>query len=262
MKQKKDLLARTLSYSIPIILISFSSYFGNIPLITNFLHDLENKTYDLFFLARHNLNLGPKAPDNIVIVGIDAPSIAKVGVPWPWPRQFHASLLDGLHQSGAKFIVYDIIFDTISPLSLQTQDIAGSKTIAMSSFDAGKEDDDIFARSIASAMNVFLACEAEPLSKTQYYAALPIIPYLRALNNDVSFHGNTSVNYDSDNFVRKSKIIFPEFASDPAVSSSLVFRLAQKYFNVQAHIDSNYEINFCLEDRIQNNPTYLNLIIL
>lgn len=212
------------------------SYFGDTPLISNYLHDIENKTYDIFFISRHNLNLNPKPPKNIVIVGIDATSINKVGVPWPWPRQFHASLLDALVKAGSKLVIFDIIFDTISPLSLQTQDISGQETIAKSTFDAGKEDDDIFAKSLSKAMNVLLACEAEPLSENEYYPSLPITTFVRALNNDVNFLGNTSISYDSDNFVRRAKLIYPAFQNDPAVSSSISFRAAQRYLNIRGKV--------------------------
>lgn len=211
-------------------------FFGNIPIISNYLHDIENKTYDLLFITRHSLNLDPKVPDNILIVGIDASSITKVGVPWPWPRQFHAALVDALFKAKAKLIVFDIIFDTISPLSLQTQDILGKETIAKTLFDAGKEDDDFFATSIKKAMNVILACEAEPLSKTQYQTVVPINPFLKALNEDISLLGNTSVTYDRDNFVRKARLIYPEFYNDPPISSSLALRSAQKYLNTKATI--------------------------
>ena len=232
-------ITRTLIYSSIIILISFVCYFSNGPLTKNYVNEIESKTYDLLFIIRHNLKLNPELPKNILIVGIDAGSISKVGIPWPWPRQFHASLLDGLTSAKARFVIYDIIFDTISPLSLQTQDISENQLIAKSSFDAGKEDDDIFAKSIAQAMNVFLACEAEPISKTQYQAVLPIVPYLKALKNDIGFLGNSSVIYDQDNFVRKAKIISPEFYKDPALAGSTAFRVTQKYFKKRAEILSN-----------------------
>ena len=94
MKKRQNLLQRTLIYSLLILAITLPGYFGQIPLISDYLHDIENKTYDLLFIARHKFNLSPKPPQNIVIVGIDSQSIDKVGVSWPWPRQFHANFLD------------------------------------------------------------------------------------------------------------------------------------------------------------------------
>lgn len=237
-----NLFFRTLISSSLIILISLLWYLGNIPLVSHYLHDVENKTYDLFFTSRTNLNLSPKTPQDITIIGIDASSIDKVGVPWPWPRQFHASLVDALSKAKAKLIIFDIIFDTISPLSLQTEDISGRETISKSDFNAGKEDDKIFATAIAKAMNVFLACEAEPLSKTNYKAVIPISTFVEALNNNASFLGNTSVLYDRDNFVRRAKIIYPEFYKDAGISSSIALRASQKYLNLKTKILPNNSI--------------------
>lgn len=236
---KLNLFLRTSIYSLLIILISLSSYFGSVPLVSNYLHDIESQTYDLLFLVRHNLNLNPKPPEDILIIGIDAVSIDKVGVPWPWPRQFHAALVDALNDSKVKSIFFDIIFDTISPLSLQTQEVAGDRTISTSSVDAGVEDDEFFAKAISTSMNVFLACEAEPLSKTKYHVATPVDTFLKALSNDVGFLGNTAVSYDNDNFVRRAKVVFPEFYNDPAISTSIPLRIAQKYFGEKAVILQN-----------------------
>lgn len=49
------------------------------------------------------------APDDIVIVAIDTPSLAKIGR-WPWSRNIHAQLVERLTAAGAKAIVLDIIF--------------------------------------------------------------------------------------------------------------------------------------------------------
>lgn len=236
---KLSLFSRTFIYSLLIILISLSSYFGNVPLISNYLHDIENQTYDLLFLVRHNLGLNPNPSEDVVIIGIDAVSIDKVGVPWPWPRQFHAALVDALNDSKAKSIFFDVIFDTISPLSLQTQDVEGDRTVSMTYVDAGVEDDEFFAKAISTYKNVFLACEAEPLSKTKYHVATPIDIFIKALSNDVSFLGNTAVSYDNDNFVRRARVVFPEFYKDPAISTSIPLRIAQKYFNKKAVISQN-----------------------
>ena len=194
------------------------------------------------FITRHNLHLNPKPPKDILIIGIDASSINKVGIPWPWPRQFHASLLDGLVKNKARFVFFDIIFDTISPLSLQTQDIKGENIVSESSFDEGKEDDAIFAKSIKNAMNVFFACEAEPLSGNKYEPALPIPPFINALNNDPSFLGNTSITYDNDNYVRHARITFPEYYPNKALISSVSLRIAQKLLETQGEVLKDYSV--------------------
>jgi len=62
---------------------------------------------------------GAKKPDpRISIVGIDDTSIAyleEAGITYPpFPRSFHAKLIDKLSESGAKIIIFDILFSTES----------------------------------------------------------------------------------------------------------------------------------------------------
>ncbi|MEW5755890.1 MAG: CHASE2 domain-containing protein [Pseudomonadota bacterium] len=49
------------------------------------------------------------APDDVVIVEIDASSLAELGQ-WPWTRSRHAQLIDQLTEAGARAIALDIIF--------------------------------------------------------------------------------------------------------------------------------------------------------
>jgi adenylate cyclase len=41
------------------------------------------------------------APD-VVVVGIDDPSLAEIGLTWPWPRALHAQLVDAIAAQRAK----------------------------------------------------------------------------------------------------------------------------------------------------------------
>jgi adenylate cyclase len=45
-----------------------------------------------------------------IIVAIDEPSLAEIGLRWPWPRDLHAELVTALREAGAKAIGLDIIF--------------------------------------------------------------------------------------------------------------------------------------------------------
>jgi adenylate cyclase len=51
--------------------------------------------------------------DDIVIVAIDKESAVSIQA-WPWPRSFHARMIDRLQQAGAKAIGFDIVFSTLS----------------------------------------------------------------------------------------------------------------------------------------------------
>ena len=67
---------------------------------------VEARVYD--FLST---TLTPTRPaDGPIIVAIDEPSFAELGLQWPWPRDLHARLVTALRQAGAKTIGLDIIF--------------------------------------------------------------------------------------------------------------------------------------------------------
>uniref|UniRef100_A0A7V6DP98 Adenylate/guanylate cyclase domain-containing protein n=1 Tax=Desulfobacca acetoxidans TaxID=60893 RepID=A0A7V6DP98_9BACT len=49
-------------------------------------------------------------PRDILIAGIDADSFRALNQPWPWPRRYHARLIDRLTKAGARLIVFDVFF--------------------------------------------------------------------------------------------------------------------------------------------------------
>lgn len=52
----------------------------------------------------------PRPADGPLIVAIDEPSFAELGLQWPWPRDIHGRLVEALRDAGAKVIGLDIIF--------------------------------------------------------------------------------------------------------------------------------------------------------
>ncbi len=54
-----------------------------------------------------------KASGDIVVVGIDGRSLNEVKR-WPWPRAYHAQMIDTLNRAGAKRIFFDFNFDSYS----------------------------------------------------------------------------------------------------------------------------------------------------
>ncbi|APH70104.1 CHASE2 domain-containing protein [Aquibium oceanicum] len=52
----------------------------------------------------------PLPADGPVVIAIDEPSFAELGLQWPWPRDVHARLVEALRQAGASAIGLDIIF--------------------------------------------------------------------------------------------------------------------------------------------------------
>ncbi|OLP62219.1 adenylate cyclase [Xaviernesmea oryzae] len=52
----------------------------------------------------------PLPADGPIVVAIDEPSMAELGLQWPWPRALHARLVEALRKAGARAIGFDIIF--------------------------------------------------------------------------------------------------------------------------------------------------------
>ncbi|MET0067659.1 MAG: CHASE2 domain-containing protein [Candidatus Thiodiazotropha sp.] len=66
------------------------------------------------------------ASDDIVIVAVDEKSLESIGR-WPWPRFWHAQLIDQLSQAGARAIVFDILLAEPDP-----QDPEGDRKLIQS----------------------------------------------------------------------------------------------------------------------------------
>lgn len=66
-------------------------------------------------LLAYDWRLPPRAEfvNDLVIVAIDKESAVSIQA-WPWPRSFHARLLNRLKAAGAKAIGIDVVFSTVS----------------------------------------------------------------------------------------------------------------------------------------------------
>lgn len=61
------------------------------------------------------LSMVPRpAADEVVVVGIDDPSLAEMGR-WPWRRSVHAALIERLSAAGARVIAFDVILHEPNP---------------------------------------------------------------------------------------------------------------------------------------------------
>ena len=72
--------------------------------LTGAVRRLDHVAYDLIITAHP-----AAAPDDIVIIGIDEASLARIG-PWPWPRRVHARAIAQLAAAGPRAIGYDVLF--------------------------------------------------------------------------------------------------------------------------------------------------------
>lgn len=69
---------------------------------------------DVLRTARNGLH-AHNASGDIVVVGIDEKSLQELGT-WPWPRSYHARLIDRARKLGARKIVFDIQFTASSKI--------------------------------------------------------------------------------------------------------------------------------------------------
>jgi CHASE2 domain-containing sensor protein/predicted Ser/Thr protein kinase len=128
-------------------------------------------------------------PDqDIVIISIDDASIQKLGA-WPWPRDVHASLVDKLHDDGARVIAFTTQFDTSQSSDEETEHLRAVLALLESSnlgsseqaqqlrallSGRGSEDADAhLIQSIANHGNVVLPVTVTSDAQTPNAAALP-----------------------------------------------------------------------------------------
>lgn len=115
---------------------------------------------------------------NVVLVDIDARSLAEIGV-WPWPRSLHGHLLRAAERTGAARLAFDIDFSARSSV----------------------EEDQGFAAALAETeMETFLASFLQPdtIAGNGLRASLPIEPLLQN-----SWPAGVNVPVDSDGKVRR-----------------------------------------------------------
>jgi adenylate cyclase len=72
----------------------------------NWFQSAELSTIDSRFSVRGT----EKPPGDLVVVGIDATTQQQLNEQWPFPRNFHARVIDRLRADGAKVIAVDIAF--------------------------------------------------------------------------------------------------------------------------------------------------------
>jgi two-component system, OmpR family, phosphate regulon sensor histidine kinase PhoR len=98
-EDKKSLALRGVLAGVIAALIACGLYLSGV------FEALEYQLYDADF------RMGPvsSTPPEIVIVGIDQPSLLRLGS-WPWPRAYHAEALRQIKANGAKVIGVDMGF--------------------------------------------------------------------------------------------------------------------------------------------------------
>jgi adenylate cyclase len=123
---------------------------------------------------------GAGAPPSVVVVGIDEPSFAEVGLRWPWPRALHARLIEEVARGGASVIAFDVVFsEPVSP-----------------------EDDAELARAIRESGRVVLAGDID-IQRTSNFESVQRVepaPVFRAAG---AVTGLSNVEVSGDQVVRR-----------------------------------------------------------
>lgn len=119
-------------------------------------------------------------PDNIMIIALDEITFDVIademnGLHWPYPRSFHAKVLDNLHQAGAKAVFLDFIFDLESGYG---------------------EDDD---KSLVESLNKI------PTILAAEYNEKTICPPLPLFIESGAHAGNSSSPVDMDHIIREMR---------------------------------------------------------
>jgi diguanylate cyclase (GGDEF)-like protein/PAS domain S-box-containing protein len=139
------------------------------------LQPLELRLQDLIAaFSRHHES------SDLVLVEIDASSLQRLHN-WPWPRRYHAQLLDRLREAGADSVFYDVDFSSLSD----------------------PQDDALLAQALSryEPRRIMLPAFIQPghsLSEGELVAAVPL-PELRAHSTLVS----VNLQPDSDGLVRR-----------------------------------------------------------
>jgi len=152
-----------------------------------FFENLEHKLTDFRFALRGPNYEGIKK-SSIVIVAIDDQSIASIPYKYPWPRTYHAKLVENLKKAGAKIITFDVEFTEKSRID-PNQDV-------------------IFRDAIKKAGNVVLAGKMM-VKKSGNYEMISLLEPIDVLR-EMAPYGIVDTKFDSDGFVRRY-ILFRDY---------------------------------------------------
>ena len=186
--------------------------------ITNFWYNLEHKVNDIFFIIRGVQEIS----GDIVIVEIGDDTFNTLNQRWPFPREYHAKLIENLEKAGASQIIFDIEFTE------RTNIDADSK----------------LAATIAKYDNIILSGK---LIKTQYNNSIreQFLSPIPILIQTGTKWGTVNISADPDGFVRRYEL-FQKRAKEIKLSIGTI---------VLAH---HYQIDLQSED-IQNYPKFFKI---
>lgn len=187
------------------------------------LDGLDNALMDLRFRFDKS-----RASDQVVLVEINESSLQELGV-WPFPRSFHADVVDRLVAAGASDIAIDIDFSSY----------------------AAPDDDRVLAASLAAAggrvvLPVFRQAEIGPDGQQRILRSAPIEPFRNAVRL-----ASVNVRPDGDGVVRQMDYRSTDVGEPPFAA------MAAERFS--GHHD-RYYVDFGIDVRTFTRISYADVI--
>ena len=147
--------------------------------LTNFWQNIEHKANDIFFIIRGEQEIS----DDIIIVEIGDDTFNTLNERWPFPREYHAKLIENLEMAGASQIIFDIEFTERTNIN------ADSK----------------LAATIAKYDNIILSGK---LIRTQYNDSVreQLLSPIPILIQTGTKWGTVNISVDPDGFVRRYEL--------------------------------------------------------
>ena len=204
---------------VKYIIISFILFvIFRILFITNFWHNLEHKASDVFFMLRGEREIS----GDIVIVEIGDDTFNTLNERWPFPREYHAKLIENLEMAGASQIIFDIEFTERTNI----------------------DSDSRLAATIAKYDNIILSGK---LIRTQYNNSVreQLLSPISLLTQTGTKWGTVNISVDPDGFVRRYEL-FQKRAKEIKLSIGAI---------AMAH---HYKLDILSED-IENYPKFFKI---
>lgn len=204
---------------IKYVIISFILFvIFRIIFITNFWYNLEHKASDVFFMLRGEQEIS----GDIVIVEIGDDTFNTLNERWPFPREYHAKLIENLEMAGASQIIFDIEFTERTNI----------------------DSDSKLAATIAKYDNIILAGK---LIRTQYNNSVreQLLSPISILTQTGTKWGTVNISADPDGFVRRYEL-FQKRAKEIKLSIGAIV-MAQ-----------HYQLDLLSED-IENYPKFFKI---
>jgi adenylate cyclase len=88
----------------------------------NFLKNIDLLTIDFRYQSKYEREVEKRDLDstgNVAIIGISGEDLEALPEPFPFPRSYYAHIIENLNRAGAKVIVFDMTFESLSKVSTE-----------------------------------------------------------------------------------------------------------------------------------------------